>query len=139
MLAHCLVVREPEDCRSYARGRVGLLGDAAHLTAAALGQVSTPGAPALAACAPSCCRVLRRIMSWPSVHALACMPCTTVLRAQDRCQTANSSLLLLLRAGHEPDNGGLTPQALSAYEAARCGSSRRILLRIHIKLASKAG
>ena len=30
--------REAEDCHKYGRGRVTLLGDAAHLTAAALGQ-----------------------------------------------------------------------------------------------------
>ena len=30
--------REPEDCHTYGKGRITLLGDAAHLTAAALGQ-----------------------------------------------------------------------------------------------------
>lgn len=36
---HPLFYREAEDCEVYSRGRVALLGDAAHLTAAALGQV----------------------------------------------------------------------------------------------------
>jgi 2-polyprenyl-6-methoxyphenol hydroxylase-like FAD-dependent oxidoreductase len=36
---HGLFYREPETCQVYGRGRVTLLGDAAHLTAAALGQV----------------------------------------------------------------------------------------------------
>jgi hypothetical protein len=36
---HALFYREPSDCHVYGRGRVTLLGDAAHLTAAALGQV----------------------------------------------------------------------------------------------------
>ncbi|KAK9901587.1 hypothetical protein WJX75_003519 [Coccomyxa subellipsoidea] len=35
---HALFYREPSDCHVYGRGRVTLLGDAAHLTAAALGQ-----------------------------------------------------------------------------------------------------
>lgn len=37
---HGLFYRDPENCHVYGRGRVTLLGDAAHLTAAALGQVS---------------------------------------------------------------------------------------------------
>ena len=36
---HALFYREPSDCHVYGRGCVTLLGDAAHLTAAALGQV----------------------------------------------------------------------------------------------------
>jgi len=36
---HPLFFREPGDCEVYGAGRVTLLGDAAHLTAAALGQV----------------------------------------------------------------------------------------------------
>ncbi len=36
---HALFYREPSDCHIYGAGRVTLLGDAAHLTAAALGQV----------------------------------------------------------------------------------------------------
>ncbi|CAL8467996.1 g7534 [Coccomyxa elongata] len=35
---HALFYREPSDCHIYGIGRVTLLGDAAHLTAAALGQ-----------------------------------------------------------------------------------------------------
>ncbi|EIE20795.1 FAD/NAD(P)-binding domain-containing protein [Coccomyxa subellipsoidea C-169] len=35
---HPLFYRDPADCHVYGRGRVTLLGDAAHLTAAALGQ-----------------------------------------------------------------------------------------------------
>ncbi|KAK9845839.1 hypothetical protein WJX81_003900 [Elliptochloris bilobata] len=35
---HPLFFREPGDCEVYGRGRITLLGDAAHLTAAALGQ-----------------------------------------------------------------------------------------------------
>lgn len=35
------VCREAADCHQYGKGRVTLLGDAAHLTAAALGQVSS--------------------------------------------------------------------------------------------------
>lgn len=41
---HALFYREPADCHVYGSGAVTLLGDAAHLTAAALGQVQTlPG------------------------------------------------------------------------------------------------
>ena len=40
---HPLFFREPGDCEVYGRGCVTLLGDAAHLTAAALGQVSPYG------------------------------------------------------------------------------------------------
>ena len=36
---HPLFFREAKDCQEYGRGRVSLLGDAAHLTAAAMGQV----------------------------------------------------------------------------------------------------
>lgn len=38
---HPLFFREPGDCEVYGHGCVTLLGDAAHLTAAALGQVKT--------------------------------------------------------------------------------------------------
>ncbi len=40
---HALFYRDPADCHVYGRGRVTLLGDAAHLTAAALGQVRPLG------------------------------------------------------------------------------------------------
>ena len=40
---HPLFFREPGDCEVYGAGRVTLLGDAAHLTAAALGQVGPRG------------------------------------------------------------------------------------------------
>jgi hypothetical protein len=39
---HGLFYREAEQCHCYGRGRVSLLGDAAHLTAAALGQACAP-------------------------------------------------------------------------------------------------
>ncbi len=137
--------REPEDCHSYARGRVGLLGDAAHLTAAALGQVSArliwPSLPShhtlqhRAGCPPQALACMShftprcfRVSSWRgqgeggTTHCCVALPLTAASSCCWYAQGTSQTMEDALELGRAVALHGLTPQALSAYEAARYGS-----------------